>query len=134
MPVKPNPVMKAMVDGKSDEEILTTASRFGGPQVVTSSIVLGLADAVGPDAPDAVVAFVAEDGDASYEQVVRTRGGVATVEPSVGEPDAVYTASFPDLVRVAAGVLDLPSALVDGRITLRGDADLARRVMQTLVE
>lgn len=129
---KPSPVMHAMVADKSDAQLRETAAQFGGPAAVMESIVRGLADALGEQAPDAVVGFVAEEDGEQYRHAVRIEAGTTTVLPLPDRVDAVYTASFPDLVRVAAGVLDLPAAIADGRVQVSGDSELAGRVLLSL--
>lgn len=129
---KPSPVMQAMVAGKSDAQLLSTAAQFGGPPAVIESIVRGLADAVGSGAPDALVGFVAVDGENRYGHAVRVAGGAASVEPLETEADAVYTSSFPDLVRVAAGLLEMGAAVEAGRVAVSGDAEIGRQVLLSL--
>jgi hypothetical protein len=125
--------MQSMVAGKSDAQLLETAAQFGGPPAVIESIVRGLADAVGPTAPDALVGFVAQEGEVRYCHAVRVISGTASVEPlAESEADTVYTSSFPDLVRIAAGVLELPTAVGDGRVRVSGDAELGDRVLLSL--
>lgn len=128
----PNAAVRAMVEGRSDEELLATAERFGGQQVVTERIVRGLADFVGPQTPDSRVGYAVRPGAATAKLdvpgcafTVVVRDGQALVVSGSQEAEAVLTTGFPDLLRLAAGLLDVRQAAGDGRVSVTGNAEHA---------
>ena len=137
MPPGPDPALAAMVKGRSDEEIVALSKMFGGPQTLTDMFLAAMVAQLDDQSFDSpiVLGYHITNGGDSYDHTVTVgKGPVRVNAADLAAACATVCLSFPDLIRVLAGVLDLGAATTDGRIQVHGDQAAAGRVLSVLAD
>lgn len=128
----PDPGLAAMVRGRSDPEVLAMATLFGGPATLTAQFLNGLASGADASALTAplVVGYRVATPESNLEHTVSfDPAGCRADAAPLASAGATISLSFPDLVRLIVGVLDLPTALGDGRVVLTGPEASSEHVL-----
>jgi putative sterol carrier protein len=123
--------LRALVEGKSDEEILAAALAEAGTfDAVLDQTMDGMREALDPDAAeDCVIGYEIETPDATYGYRVEVRGRDVIIEQrSPDDARVVLGLALPDYLRLINGLLDGTQAFMSGRMKLRGDVMFAPQI------
>ena len=116
-------MFREMVEGRSDEEILTGIT--GNEEVLLDGIFDAMKAAFDPSRAAGHGAIIQYDLDTPRGLVnyqVNVNSGTCTIEKgTTGEPRVTLAMSMPDFVRLMAGVLDAMQAFMSGRLKISGD-------------
>ena len=116
-------MFREMIEGKSDEEILTSVK--GNEGALLDGIFDGMKNAFDPSKAAGQSAIVQYDletpgGLVSYQ--IKVDDGTCTVEKSAGgEARVTLGLSMPNFVRLIAGQLDGMAAFTSGQLKISGD-------------
>jgi hypothetical protein len=122
--------LRALIDGKTDDEILQAVRDTGGYEPFLEETMAGMVDAFDPDAAeDCVIGYEIVTPDATYAYRVEVRGdAVITGRGDVDDARVVLGLALPDYLRVINGLLDGTQAFMEGRMKLRGDVMFAPQI------
>jgi alkyl sulfatase BDS1-like metallo-beta-lactamase superfamily hydrolase len=132
-----DPALAAMVRGRSDDEILALSRMFGGPRMAADMFIAGHATDLAERsfATPTTLGYLITSGSERVEHTITVGHGAVRVDDAdLATADVTVLVSFPDLVRVIAGVLDLAEAVDNGQIELRGDRAAAGHVLSVLAD
>jgi hypothetical protein len=122
--------LRALIDGKTDDEILQAVRDAGGYEAFLEETMAGMVDAFDADAAeDCLIGYEIVAPDATYAYRVHVRGDVVRTER--GDTDdarVVLGLALPDYLRLINGLLDGTQAFMDGRLKLRGDVMFAPQI------
>jgi putative sterol carrier protein len=125
-------MLAALIDGRSDEQIVAGIQRRG-PEKVLEQIFRGMCDAFIPEKADgesAVIGYEIRVGDDAFAYQLKIAGGKCKmVKGAPGPARTTLVAAIPDFLRVISGKQNPLLALVTGKLKLRGDL-LFGRTMQ----
>jgi SCP-2 sterol transfer family len=123
--------LRAQITDKTDDEILALMSETaGGVEGVLTDTVVGMGDALDPDAAeDCVVGYEIESTDAVYAYRIEVRGrDVQTERRAPSDARVVLQLNVPEYLRLITGLLDGTEAFMTGRMKIRGDVMFAPQI------
>ena len=122
--------LRALIDGKTDEEILEAVRAAGGYESFVEETMAGMVDAFDADAAeDCVIGYEIVAPDATYVYRVEVRGdAVRTERGNAEDARVVLGLPLPDYLRLINGLLDGTQAFMEGRLKLRGDVMFAPQI------
>jgi hypothetical protein len=122
--------LRALIDGKTDDEILQAVRDAGGYEAFLEETMAGMVDAFDPDAAeDCVIGYEIVAPDGTYAYRVEVRGTEVTTQRGDAEDARVVLGlALPDYLRLINGLLDGTQAFMDGRLKLRGDVMFAPQI------
>jgi putative sterol carrier protein len=126
-----NDELRAVVRGKSDDEILAAAEAApGGVDGLLDETMAGMRDALDPDAAeDCVVGYEIDAPNGSQPFRIEVRdGAVITERREPADARVVLRLSLPDYLRLITGELDGTQAFMAGRMKIRGDVMFATQI------
>jgi putative sterol carrier protein len=120
-----------LIDGKSDDEIVTGALDMGVDKVL-GPIFDGMRDAFMPKkakGESAVIQYDVDVGGKVFTFQVKVHGGACTTTRDGREPARLtIAAKLPDFLRLMAGQLHGVQAFLTGRVKLTGEMLLAPKM------
>lgn len=123
--------LRALIDGKTDEEILAAVRTASGSyEAFLDETMRGMVDAFQPRAAeDCVIGYEISTPDGDYAYRVEVRGdGVTTARRTPDDARVVLRLALPDYLRLINGLLDGTKAFMAGRLKLRGDVMFAPQI------
>lgn len=124
-------VLRALIDGKSDDEILDAVKAASGSyEAFIDESMLGMVDAFEPDAAeDCVIGYEITTPDGTYVYRVEVRGTTVTTERrDPTDARVVLGLALPDYLRLINGLLAGTEAFMTGHLKLRGDVMFAPQI------
>src|SRR5437870_5723763 len=116
-------VMREVIDGKPDEEIMTFVQNMGGVDAMLDICFEGMEDALVPEkAQDCVICFEVTEGVKTQSFTITVKDQKATYEKREA-PDARVTLamSLIEFLRVITGIDEGMAAFMGGRLKITGD-------------
>jgi hypothetical protein len=122
--------LRALIDDKTDDEILQAVCAAGGYEAFLEETMAGMVDAFDPDAAeDCVIGYEIVAPDATYAYRVEVHGTeVTTQRGDAVDARVVLGLALADYLRLINGLLDGTQAFMDGRLKLRGDVMFAPQI------
>jgi hypothetical protein len=123
--------LRALIDGRSDPELLDTVRDASGSyEAFLNETMGGMVQAFEPKAAqDCVIGYEILAPDGTYVYRVEVQGNTVTIEQRPpAKARVVLGLSLPDYVRLISGLLDGTQAFMTGRLKLRGDVMFAPQI------
>ena len=123
--------LHALIDGRSDEEILAAVGAIpGGSSELLDETMAGMADALDPDAAeDCVLGYEIEAPEGTHAYRIEVRGQRVTAEHrDPADARVVLCLTLPNYLRLISGLLDGTDAFMTGRMRIRGDVMFAPQI------
>lgn len=125
--------LKAVIDGKTDEEISAGVAERGADNVL-GQIFGAMAGRFQPEkaaGQNAVIGWDIKTPEGVHPYQLKVEGGSCEVLPGGTEPARVtLQMALPDFLRLITGQLDGMSAFMTGKLTLAGDMMFAQAFQQ----
>jgi len=123
-------VIREVIEGKPDEDVMQLVQNMGGVDAVIEMVFEGMEDALIPDrAQDAVIGWELCEGETEHDitlTVKDQKASYAVRAPS--EPRVTLALSFTDFIRLISGDLDGAQAFTSGKLQITGDVTFAQQI------
>jgi len=123
-------VIREVVEGKPDEDVMQFVENMGGVDAVIEMVFQGMEDALVADkAEDAVIAWELCDGEEEHDVTLTVKGKKASYELHAATgPRVTLALSFTDFIRLISGDLDGARAVNSGKLQITGDVTFAQQI------
>ncbi len=122
-------MLATLIDGRSDDEIVTGIGRRG-TDTVLDQVFAGMVDAFMPEkagGTNAVIGYEIDVGGTTHKyQLTIAEGRCAVAKGVSGPARTTLVLAVPDFLRLVSGKLNGMMAFMTGRLKLRGDMMFAR--------
>jgi putative sterol carrier protein len=125
-------VMRAVIAGKPDDDVMQLVENMGGVEAVLEMVFQGMEEALIPDkAQDCVIGWELTSGGKTYDYTVTVKDKRATYEESK-PTDARVTlgCSVVEFVRLIAGEVEGMAEFTSGKLKIEGDIVFAQQIPQ----